>query len=78
MTDAPPRSAGRPATGRATQAVAFRLPNAIHAELLRRAARLGLTPAEFCEAILRQELAHRPGEGTRKRLGLTRQQKEGN
>lgn len=58
---------GRPATGRTTAMVGFRLPREVHEELARRAAAANLSVAEFVERVVGRELRKRPGEGTRKR-----------
>ena len=58
---------GRPRTGRTTVLVSVRLKVAHHTELERRAEKRGETPAMFVRSMIKKELAHRPGQGTRNR-----------
>jgi len=62
----PTGKVGRPLSGRTSQAFAFRLENNLAEELKRRAAVAGISVAVFVEQKIRQELAPRPGQSTRK------------
>ena len=68
------RPVGRPATGRTTEAVAFRLPLDRHAELVRRAAGYGVDPSHFAQLVIERELRRRPGESERRRIRRQRRE----
>lgn len=59
---------GRPATGRTTRTVTVRLSLADHAEVLRRAEKMGFPVTRWLTFLIQREIAHRPGEATRKRV----------
>jgi len=65
----PPRKRGRPKTGRSTQVVAVRLTLADY-EALDRKAQGGAhkSVSDYLHFLIRRELYHHQGEGTRKRL----------
>jgi len=63
---------GRPKTGRTTVLVSVRLRLVQYEKLQQRAEKRGETPAIFVQDMIRKELAHRPGQGTRKRKAAMR------
>lgn len=58
---------GRPATGRTTRTFTVRLSEADHAEVLRRAAKMGFPPNRWLGFVIKREIVRRPGEAERKR-----------
>ncbi len=59
---------GRPSTGRTTKTVSVRLSFEDHAEVLRRAKKMGFPVHRWLTFLIQRQIAYRPGEATRKRL----------